>query len=144
MTGTRRQDTKQIVLTLDEYEAFRLTDQLVYTHARSAEEMGIFRTSFSRLIEKARKKVADFIIEGGVLVIEGGTVHFRINILQRGECGHKIRDLLDHDLSQCPECHSQKIINMAGASVSGEVVGLVSEADMEIILKEVQMYPGKP
>ena len=65
--GVRAQDSKQIALTLDEFEAFRLADQLGYTHAMAADEMEISRSTFSRLIEKARKKIADFIILGRAL-----------------------------------------------------------------------------
>ena len=80
--GVRGRDLEQIVLTLDEFEAFRLADQLGFSHAMAADEMEISRSTFSRLIEKARKKIADFIIQGRLLTIEGGSVHFRVNIIQ--------------------------------------------------------------
>jgi len=118
--GVRGQDVQQIVLTLDEFEAFRLADQLGYTHAQAAEEMEISRSTFSRLIEKARKKVADFIIQGGVLIIGGGSVHFRINILQCRDCGHLFKVQLDDEISECPECQSEKILNMAGSFGHGK------------------------
>jgi predicted DNA-binding protein (UPF0251 family) len=118
--GVREQDSKQIALTLDEFEAFRLADQLGYSHALAADEMEISRSTFSRLVEKARKKIADFIILGGVLTISGGSVHFRLNILQCRDCGHLFRVQLDHDISECPECHSGKILNMAGSFGHGK------------------------
>jgi predicted DNA-binding protein (UPF0251 family) len=118
--GVREQDSKQIALTLDEFEAFRLADQLGYSHALAADEMEISRSTFSRLVEKARKKIADFIILGGVLNISGGSVHFRLNILQCRDCGHLFRVQLDHDISECPECHSGKILNMAGSFGHGK------------------------
>jgi uncharacterized protein len=118
--GVREQDSKQISLTLDEFEAFRLADQLGYSHALAADEMEISRSTFSRLIEKARKKIADFIILGGVLNIGGGAVHFRVNILQCRDCGHMFRVQFDHDISECPECHSEKILNMAGSFGHGK------------------------
>jgi uncharacterized protein len=118
--GVRGQDVKQIVLSLDEFEAFRLADQLGYSHAQAADEMEISRSTFSRLIEKARKKIADFIILGGVLTIGGGSVHFRINILQCRDCGHMFKVKFEHDVSDCPECHSEKILNMAGSFGHGK------------------------
>ena len=118
--GVRGQDVQQIVLTLDEFEAFRLADQLGYSHAQAAEEMEISRSTFSRLIEKARKKIADFIIRGGVLTIGGGSVHFRVNILQCMDCGHMFKVKLDDDMSDCPECQSGKILNMAGSFGHGK------------------------
>ena len=118
--GVRGQDVKQIVLSLDEFEAFRLADQLGYSHAQAADEMEISRSTFSRLIEKARKKIADFIILGGVLTIGGGQVHFRMNILQCRDCGHMFKVKFEHDVSECPECHSEKILNMAGGFGHGK------------------------
>lgn len=118
--GMGVEDMPQIVLTLDEFEAFRLADQLGYSHAQAAEEMGISRSTFSRLIEKARKKVADFIIQGRVLTIAGGSVHFRINILQCSDCGHSFKVKLDEEISDCPECQSEKILNMAGSFGHGK------------------------
>ena len=119
-TGVRGQDVKQIVLTLDEFEAFRLADQLAYSHAQAADEMEISRSTFSRLIVKARKKIADFIIQGGVLTIGGGTVHFRVNILQCRDCGHMFKVQFEHEVFECPECHSVKILNLAGSFGHGK------------------------
>jgi len=119
-SGVKGQDIPQIVLTLDEFEAFRLADQQGYTHAQAAEEMEISRSTFSRLIEKARKKVADFLIQGGVLTIGGGSVHFRINILQCLDCGHLFKVKLDEEISECPACESEKILNMAGSFGHGK------------------------
>ncbi len=113
--GVKGQDSEQIVLTLDEFEAFRLADQMGYSHAQAADEMDISRPTFSRLIAKARKKVADFIIQGGVLTIGGGSVHFRVNILQCRDCGHLFKVQFTEDISECPECQSEKMINLAGS-----------------------------
>ncbi len=112
--GVRANELKQIVLTLDEFEAFRLADQLGFSHALAAEEMDISRSTFSRLIEKARKKIADFIVLGRQLRIDGGTVHFRVNIIQCKNCGHMFKVNFEQKIKECPVCNSKKIINMAG------------------------------
>ncbi|MDX2432510.1 MAG: DUF134 domain-containing protein, partial [Bacteroides sp.] len=118
--GVKGQDLKQIILTLDEFEAFRLADQLGLSHALAADEMEISRSTFSRLIEKARKKIADFIIQGRLLTIGGGTVHFRLNIIQCGDCGHMFKINIKQSITECPSCHSRKIINMAGGFGHGK------------------------
>ena len=112
--GVRGHGLKQIFLTLDEFEAFRLADQLGFSHAMAADEMEISRSTFSRLIEKARKKIADFIIQGRLLTIEGGSVHFRVNIIQCKDCGHMFKTNFEHNIRECPACHSKKIMNLAG------------------------------
>ena len=102
-----------ITLSLDEYEAFRLADQLCYSQEEAAEEMEISRPTFTRLIEKARKKIADFIIEGKLLTIDGGNIHFRSNLIKCTNCGHLFNTNIKTFFTECPECHSENLINLA-------------------------------
>ncbi len=118
--GARRHDLEQIVLTLDEFEAIRLADQLGFSHSIAAEEMEISRSTFSRLIEKSRKKMADFIIQGRALTIGGGSVHFRMNIIQCKDCGHMFKINFEQNVIECPSCLSKNIINMAGGFGHGK------------------------
>ena len=62
------------VLALDEYEALRLTDGRGLEHLEAARLMGVSRQTFTRIIKVARKKVADFLIHGSALKIEGGPI----------------------------------------------------------------------
>ncbi|MCK5839444.1 MAG: DUF134 domain-containing protein [Bacteroidales bacterium] len=105
----------QTILSLDEYEAFRLADFVGLPHIEAADEMEISRSTFTRLIEKARKKIADFIILGTTLTIGGGTVHFRHNIIQCKDCGHMFKINFEKHITECPSCHSKKILNMAAS-----------------------------
>lgn len=65
---------KKVGLTLDEYEAIRLADFEGLSHEDAAKLMNISRPTFSRVVEKARRKLSEFIVEGKKLVIEGGNV----------------------------------------------------------------------
>ena len=112
--GIRGQSLEQILLPLDEFEAFRLADQLGLSHAEAAEEMEISRSTFTRLIEKSRRKIADFIIQGKMLTIEGGNVHFRTNIIQCKDCGHMFKSNFKDTVTECPSCHSKSLLNLAG------------------------------
>ena len=112
--GVRRDMLQDINLEIDEYEAIRLSDYEGLGHAEAAAEMEISRSTFSRLIEKARKKVASFLIEGRMLQIEGGKIHFRDNLLKCQSCGHIFNINMDKRLSKCPECGSDQLLNMAG------------------------------
>ncbi len=112
--GLRKLNLEQVLLTLDEFESFRLADQLGLSHAEAAEEMEISRSTFTRLIEKARKKIADFIIQGKLLTIGGGNIHFRNNIIRCQHCGHTFKsDFIDF-IKECPSCHSNNLVNLAG------------------------------
>ena len=63
-----------VVMTLDEFEAIRLADLEHHYHERAAEQMNVSRPTFSRIIESAHAKVADAIVHGKALRIEGGPV----------------------------------------------------------------------
>lgn len=60
------------VLTHEEYEAIRLADGEGLSQADGAAVMGISRATFGRLLESAHKIVADALIGGKMLTIEGG------------------------------------------------------------------------
>jgi predicted DNA-binding protein (UPF0251 family) len=122
--GVTALDLEEVQLTLDEYEAFRLADHLGLSHAEAAEEMEISRPTFTRLIEKARKSIADFIIEGRLLTIEGGNVHFRTNTIRCQKCGHMFKTNFIDTISECPACHSKNLLNMAGGFGHGKCCNL--------------------
>ena len=105
---------EQVQMTLDEYEAFRLADYLGLSQDEASKEMEISRPTFTRLIEKARKKIADLIINGKFLTIEGGNIHFRKNIIQCQNCGYMFKTNFQTTLNKCPQCDSDKLINLAG------------------------------
>jgi len=118
--GIKGQDLERVLLTLDEFEAFRLADYNGLSHAEAAEEMEISRSTFTRLIEKSRKKIAELIIQGKLLSIEGGSIHFRNNIIQCQNCGHMFRTNISNSISECPACHSKNLINLAGGFGHGK------------------------
>jgi uncharacterized protein len=118
--GIKGQDLEQVQLALDEFEAFRLADHIGLSHAEAAVEMGISRPTFSRLIEKARKNIADFIIRGKLLTIEGGSIHFRNNIIRCLNCGHMFKINISNTISECPACYSKQLINLAGGFGHGK------------------------
>jgi predicted DNA-binding protein (UPF0251 family) len=110
--GIRRRKLPQIILSLDEYEAIRLADFESMEHAKAAQKMEISRSTFTRLIEKARKKVADFLLHGKQLQIEGGVIHFRGNRMRCNDCGKVFNSDLEK-ISPCPVCGSINLENLA-------------------------------
>jgi len=64
----------EVVLTLDELEAVRLAHlQGLYQEAAAAR-MNVSRQTFGNIIASANAKLADCIVNGRMLRIEGGTV----------------------------------------------------------------------
>ncbi len=71
---TPRLPLDEVVLTLDEFEALRLADLDKLYHARAARQMRVSRPTFSRILDAAHAKIADALVHGKALRIEGGPV----------------------------------------------------------------------
>ena len=82
--------------------------------------MSISRSTFSRLIDKARSKVSEMLINGKKLVVEGGNIHFRKNVIKCKNCGHMFEININNKVESCPNCKSKNIINLAGGFGHGE------------------------
>jgi len=63
---------EEVILTVDECEAIRLADLEGSYQEQAAEKMNVSRQTFGRIIESAHKKVADALVKGKALKIEGG------------------------------------------------------------------------
>ena len=61
-----------IVLNMDEYEAIRLIDREGFSQEQCGEYMRIARTTVQQIYAATRKKLADALVEGLPLRIEGG------------------------------------------------------------------------
>lgn len=70
--GIRMIDLEESVITVDEFEAVRLKDLLGLEQEECAKKMNISQPTFHRLILSARKKIADAIVNGKAIKIEGG------------------------------------------------------------------------
>lgn len=110
----------QVFMSLDEYEAIRLADYIGLSHEEAADEMEISRSTFTRLIEKARRKIAKFLVRGKILTIEGGNIHFRNNIIQCLDCGYMFKMDIGSKLTYCPDCESTNLLNLAGGFGHGQ------------------------
>ena len=62
-------DLEEIIIDDDELESLRLADLLAYSHEKAAKEMKISRATFGRIVEVARKKVIDGILNGKAIRI---------------------------------------------------------------------------
>lgn len=72
--GIPVRELEEAVITLDELEAMRLADLDGLYQEQAAEQMNVSRTTFSRIIDSAHRKMADALVHGKALRIEGGPV----------------------------------------------------------------------
>jgi predicted DNA-binding protein (UPF0251 family)/predicted Fe-Mo cluster-binding NifX family protein len=68
---------QEVVIGQDEVEAMRLKDVLGFPQEEAANQMGVSQPTFHRLINAAHQKIADAIVYGKALRIEGGNVSVR-------------------------------------------------------------------
>jgi len=68
----RNKKVEGVIVTLDEFEALRLADLEGMHQVDAAKRLRISRPTFSRIIESARKKVADGLVNIKMIKIEGG------------------------------------------------------------------------
>ena len=67
----------EIELTLDEFEAIKLVDFEGLDQSAGAQTMEISRSSFGRILRKARSILADGLVNGKIIRILGGNIRYR-------------------------------------------------------------------
>ncbi len=72
--GERMNKLNRIELTIDEFETIRLIDYLSFNQEEAAKQMNVARTTVQRIYNIARQKISQSLIEGSVLIIEGGEI----------------------------------------------------------------------
>lgn len=69
----------EVKLTVDEREAIRLSDLLGLSHEEAGRKMGVSRATFGRIIQRARQVIADALIHGKAINVEGGNYRIAEN-----------------------------------------------------------------
>ncbi|MFH5834958.1 DUF134 domain-containing protein [Proteiniclasticum sp. C24MP] len=72
--GVRNPDADIIEMTVDEYETIRLMDQEGMTQEECASAMGVARTTVQSIYVSARRKIAQVLVFGLDLHIQGGEI----------------------------------------------------------------------
>ncbi|MDK2850015.1 MAG: uncharacterized protein PWP03_164 [Candidatus Woesearchaeota archaeon] len=75
--GVRLRDLEEVILTVEEFEAVKLKDFMGLDQVACAEKMNVSQPTFHRILSSARKKLADAIVNGKAIRIEGGNFALR-------------------------------------------------------------------
>jgi predicted DNA-binding protein (UPF0251 family) len=92
-----------VSLLFDEYEAIRLLDYEGMNQEHAAEQMNVSRPTLTRIYEKARKTIAQALVEGKMIVIEGGNVQFEKQWFRCKKCFKLVGGLENH--VKCKKCN---------------------------------------
>ena len=104
--GFPMEELEKVILSLDEYEALRLADFEELYQEIAAEKMNVSRQTFGNIVKSARKKVAEALITGKAILIEGGDVTILNKPCPRCKKNRK----------SCPKCEDKNDEN----NMSGE------------------------
>ena len=80
--GTPPWGREEAILSIEGLEAIKMSDYQGLDHETAAERMNVSRQTFGRILAEARSIVADALVTGKVLRIEGG--HFEMPPWGRG------------------------------------------------------------
>ena len=101
---------EEVCLSVEEAEAIRLRDLEGLVQEECAERMHISRPTFHRVLDSARKKLADVLINGKAIRVDGGNFEMAVRRFRCGEDGHEWNVPFDAMVNgpppECPECHS--------------------------------------
>ena len=124
---------EEVILTVDEFEAIRLADLESLYQEQAAEKMNVSRPTFGRIIESAHKKVAEALVRGKALKIEGGEFEMAsIRKFRCYDCQHSWE--LPYGTGRPGNCPSCKSGNIRRAEEDrGYVGGLVEDKEGVVV-----------
>lgn len=107
-------NSSEIVLTYEELEAVKLMDFNGLDQLASATSMGLSRTTFQRILHSARHKIASALVEGKMILIQGGEYKVKNRVFQCVDCAHTWEEAPctaggrhGYEIA-CPKCNSMK------------------------------------
>ena len=101
--GNLKGSSELVNLTVDELEAVRLADLESLYHEQAALKLKISRQTFGRIINSAHRKIAEALVNGKSLLIEGGEIITLEESNAMGAGGYCI----------CPKCN-ERLIHQRG------------------------------
>ena len=111
--GIPASSLQEVRLSLEEAESIRLKDLEGLEQEECAERMHISRPTFHRILESARSKLADALINGKAIQIEGGNFGLPQSPFKCNNDGHEwnvpFETLARRLPLSCPTCSSVNI-----------------------------------
>lgn len=103
----------EVPLSLEEIEAIRLRDHEGLEQEECARRMRISRPTFHRVLAAAREKIADALITGKAIRIEGGNFAMSRYRFRCGQDGHEwnvpFEDIVGGTPLVCPRCSNPDV-----------------------------------
>ncbi|MGI5840589.1 MAG: DUF134 domain-containing protein [bacterium] len=115
-TGIPRSGMEENILKVEELEALRLKDLEALEQEECAGKMNVSRQTFQRVLNAAREKVADSLVNGKAIRIEGGNFTRNICPVHCQNCGKTWEESYENFAAilegkySCPDCGAKDIV----------------------------------
>jgi predicted DNA-binding protein (UPF0251 family) len=112
--GNKKSEGKPgtVFLQIEEYEALRLCDYNMFNHHQASETMDISRPTLTRIYARARQKIAEALVLGKQIIIEGGKIYFDSEWFSCKACGCYFNNPDKQvEIKECPLCKSTNFSN---------------------------------
>ena len=101
---------EEVRLAVEECEAIRLADLEGMYQEKAAKKLKVSRQTFGRILENAHRKIAEAIVKGKALRIEGGDYLMARRIFHCRDCDHAWEVSYGTERpGECPKCKSSNI-----------------------------------
>ena len=108
--GTARAFLEEVNLNMDEFEALRLVNLEEMYQEKAAKKMNVSRQTFGNILNSAYKKLADCLVNGKALKIEGGMVKMIEKHFICYDCKHQWNMPYGSGRpNECPKCKGVNI-----------------------------------
>lgn len=118
----RAAELEEVRLLVEEAEAIRLNDLEGLDQEDCAQRMSVSRSTFSRILDSARHKIADALLNGKGIRIEGGNYEMAV---RRFRCvgGHEwdvpFERLIVGPPEACPKCDTPSVMPLFPPGMGG-------------------------
>ena len=111
----------EVALTVDELEAIRLADLEGMYQEQAAQKMNVSRQTFGRIVASAHRKVAEALVKGMALKIDGGKFEIpSLRTFRCEGCGHLWQLSFGTGRpEECPQCHGGSYYRADGGGRRG-------------------------
>ena len=103
----------EVILSVEEVEAIRLKDLEDLEQEECARRMRVSRPTFHRILESGRKKIAEALLYGKAIRIEGGNFELAFRRFRCNRDGHEwevpFEKLITAPPRFCPNCNGADI-----------------------------------
>ena len=110
--GIQLTELEEVKLLVEEAESIRLNDLEGLEQEECAQKMNISRSTFSRILDSARQKIADALLNGKAIRIEGGNYEMTVRRFRCGN-GHEwevpFEVMIKEPPELCPTCNTPDI-----------------------------------